>query len=269
MRRSRSPSQLRGASVDQNQVLPPVGEPQVGEVVAAVKNLVLQQYNTFKDVIEEHKEEVDDKFIKTSVKFQSKPIERQFEVNSEFLVLNRKIYRALKHQNLSKVKKLVKKQEEELVKHEQDLIIADESEFGWLTVAKIRDKKFLSSSLVKQINKVDALIAKAKSKNGQNSSGFARNQGQTPQRPTQNGGVVTKRAERKSPEEILHETAKRQRAGNCSFCSEAGHWYRECPAFWRKVSESRTAWQGQGISAQTQWQGQGNSAQTQSQPKEG
>ena len=76
----------------------------------------------------------------------------QFEVNAEILALNK-----------------------------QDLIIADESEFGWLTVAKIRDK------------------------------------------PQQQSSVITKRDGLKPPEEILHDIAKRQSAGNSSHCGRIGH----------------------------------------------
>ena len=227
-----------------------------------VRDLVLEQYNTFREVIDEHKEEVEYKLNKSNIKFSSKPIEKQFEVNSGLLELNRKIYRALKHKNTSKAKKLIKEQEKALVRHEEDLIIADESEFGWLTVSKIRDKKFLKSSLVKQITKVDELIAKAKKRNGASSQGYTKAQGQPfksvagqiGQFPPQfaQGQVVTKRPERKSPEEILHDIAKRTRAGNCSHCGESGHWFRECPVFWQKVGKSRATWQGHGSGGPSQ-----------------
>jgi len=252
------------------------------QVVKEVTDLVVTQYNNFKNAIEETKEEIDEKLTKSSVKFQNKPIERQYEVNSEFLAINKKVLKALKHRNTKKAKKLLKDQRKALEDHEQDLLVADSSEYGWLTVAKIRDKKFLSSSLVKKIHQVDSLLAKAKAKNGSSTQGYAKAPVYQSQKPNygawqqqngpwqlqngqwqqqqngawqprnygpwapQNGGVITKRQERKSPEEILHEVAKKTRAGNCSHCDGSGHWYRECPAFWTKVAESRVAWHGQG-----------------------
>ena len=56
---------------------------------------------------------------------------------------------------------MVREQEEELNEHEENLLIAEHSQYGWLTVSKIRCKK-LDSSIMKKIEQVDALIDMAK-----------------------------------------------------------------------------------------------------------
>ena len=88
------------------------------------------------------------------------------------------MHRAIKYKNTHNVKKLIKEQEKALVRYKEDLIIEDESEFGWLTSLKILDKKFLKSSIVKQIKKVDELMAKVKQRNGASFQGYLKTQGQ-------------------------------------------------------------------------------------------
>jgi len=193
--------------------------------------------------IKEHKEEVQEHLDKNNVKFRQKNLERQYQVNADLLRITHKAQRALKRKDLGKVKKQLAKLEDELINHEENLLIADESEFGWLTVSKIRDRKFLSSTLQKQITKVDAILARSKNNGPPVTGGAATfparvgSQGGPPQ------GVITRRPQQKSsPEELLADVAKRTRAGNCTFCGEPGHWYRECAPFWEKVKESRAAW---------------------------
>ena len=214
-----------------------------------MKSLMLEQFQEVNQTITDQKEELEEKFEKSTVKFAQKPLEKQFEINSNLLQTNHKIQKALRKKDFKKVKKLVKEQEEDLDKHEEDLLIADSSDHGWLTVSKIRDKKILNSSLVKKIHQVDALIEKAKNKNGGTSGANTRNPQSRQQfgsygyQQGSSGQVVMKRPEKKSsPEELLQSIAKTTRAGQCSFCLEPGHWYRECPGFWGKVKESRTAW---------------------------
>ena len=143
-------------------VLPPSGavvDP--AQMFGEMKDVVLKHFEEVHQTLAAQKEEMEEKFKKSSVPFTQKPIEKQFEVNARILALNHKIQKALKNKDYKRVKKLVREQEEELNEHEENLLIAEHSQYGWLTVSKIRCKK-LDSSIMKKIEQVDALIDMAK-----------------------------------------------------------------------------------------------------------
>ena len=199
-----------------------------------MKNLVLNKFQEVSQTITEQKEELEEKVTKSSIKFAQKPLEKQFDVKRSILSLNLRVQKALK-KDYKKAKKLVREEEELLLEHEEDLLIADSSQHGWLTVSKIRDKKFLNSSLVKKIAQVDSLIEKSWNGLDAQNSGRRQQYGSSQQyggwqQYGAQGSVVMKRPEKKSsPEELLLSVAKTTRAGQCSFCLEPGHWYRKCP----------------------------------------
>ena len=64
-------------------------------------------------------------------------------------------------------------------------------------------------------------------------------------KPYQKFFVTTSREpksfQKKSPEEVMQEAVKQNRAGQCSHSNAEGHFYRECPKFWEKVDETRKA----------------------------
>ena len=110
------------------------------QIFGEMKDVVLKHFEEVHQTLAAQKEEMEEKFKKSSVNFNQKPIERQFEVNARILALNHKIQKALKNKDYKRVKKLVREQEEELNEHEENLKIAEYSQHqhGWLTVSKIR-----------------------------------------------------------------------------------------------------------------------------------
>ena len=144
-----------------------------------------------------------------------------------------------------KAEKVLEDLQEDLELHQEDIIAADLSRNGWLTVSRLRNKSSLPSSLLKQIEKEDDAIDRWKRKssigrNGGNSSRF-----RTMDQGTFTNFVRTNRGakgfQKKSPEELMQEAVRQNRAGQCSHCSQEGHFYRECPSFWQKVHDSRKA----------------------------
>ena len=95
--------------------------------------MVTTQFARVQEQIKEQKEDTEEKFRQKSVTFKQKSIQRQYEVNSKFLNKVRKTYRALKKKDSRQVKKLLRSLENDLLDHEEDLLIADQSDNGWLT----------------------------------------------------------------------------------------------------------------------------------------
>ena len=132
------------------------------QIFGEMKDVVLKHFEEVHQTLAAQKEEMEEKLKKSSVNFTQKPIERQFEVNARILALNHKMQKVLKNKDYKRVKSLVREQEEELKEHQENLMIAEFSQHGWLTVSKIRGEKHLDSSVIKKIQKVDALIDMAK-----------------------------------------------------------------------------------------------------------
>ncbi len=202
--------------------------------VAQVPQLIKAQQEFLVDLITEHKHEIEGKIQSKKRKFGNKALEKQFEVNDSFKDLTARALAALKKNNRSKAKRLLKELRDSLQEHEEDLIIADTSPNGWLAVAKVRGRSDLPEEVRKKLEKADKEIWRARGY-GQPKRKFG-----AVQETGQGGDVRTKRPQQKfSPEELLHNAAKQVRAGTCSHCRGENHFYRECPDFWKKVKEAR------------------------------
>jgi hypothetical protein len=100
--------------------------------------LVQSQRGFLLDLISEHKAEVESKLQSRQRKFQSKQIEKQYEVNLGFKELVDKIQVKLRCGDLRQAEETLEKLSQDIEQHGEDLVIADTSQFGWLAVAKIR-----------------------------------------------------------------------------------------------------------------------------------
>ena len=94
--------------------------------------MVTAQFDRVQEQLKEQKEDTEEKFRQRAVTFKQKSIQRQYEVNSKFLNKVRKASRALKKRDTRQVKKLLRNLENDLLDHEEDLLIADQSDNGWL-----------------------------------------------------------------------------------------------------------------------------------------
>ncbi len=121
----------------------------------------------------------------------------------------------------------------QLETHAEDLVIADTSPHGWLAVAKVRAGTDLPKSLRKKLEQVDRELSAQKNRNGGPGKKFfgLQKEGQGP--------LLRRDGRRISPEEALSYASKQVRAGICTHCKKAYHYYRECPTFWQQVQESR------------------------------
>ena len=198
-----------------------------------VPDLIKAQQDFLVELISDHKQEIDSKLQVKQRRFQSKPLEKQAEVNAGFQDLVGKALSALKRGHKKKVKTVLKKLRGALEEHYQDLVIADTSPNGWLAVARLRNRSELPDDVRKKLEKVDKEIWRAKNYGPQKK--FVKFQGQG------NGGNVrTGRPQQKlSPEELLYNASRQIRAGTCSHCKKENHFYRECPEFWTEVQKSR------------------------------
>jgi hypothetical protein len=133
-----------------------------------------------------------------------------------------------------KAKELLDLLADNIEEHEQDLIIADSSPHGWLTVSKLCTTKELPKELRRQLAAIERDLAVQKTKRN---GGPGKKFGKFSQ---QSGESSSKGPERKySPEEAMFAAAKQIRTGKCSYCQKNGHFFRECPDFWGKVNQSR------------------------------
>jgi hypothetical protein len=201
-----------------------------------VQKIVESQQEILYKWLQDYKAEVDEKLQVKARRFSNKQIEKQFQVNSGFKDQAAKILTALHAGEVARAKEVAEALEEQLQEHEEDLIIADTSPHGWLAVARLRRGQELSKSLRKRLEQVDRELSNRRRFNGggprKKPFPFSR-AGQEP---------IVRRPEKKlSPEEALFQAGKQLRPGTCSHCQEGLHYYRECPAFWSKVQESRKA----------------------------
>jgi hypothetical protein len=204
--------------------------------VEKIANLVHSQQDFILDLISEHKAEVDSKLQTKTRKFQSRQIEKQYEINNGFKDLVEKALSKLKQRDLRHVEKLLEQLVKDIEKHAEDLIIADTSQFGWLAVSKIRGTEELPKNIRRRLEQVEKDLASQKNRqNGQARRKFPTVQG-AGQEP-----LIKRQDKRTTPEDALYYASKQLRTGTCSHCKKELHYYRECPAFWQKVQESRVA----------------------------
>ena len=225
----------------------------------AVKSLLAEQQNQIASLLAEQKQELLDKVEdrKSRHRFRQKRLEEQFGVNRDFLNIVKRASACLEKNYLEKLKNLLEELEIGLEEHEEDLICADLSRNGWLTVKRIRNKSSVSSDLLKKLEKEDDSIDRRKKRIGDGrfgirdpemdkppyKSNFRNDWNANKSRTDWTPKVVTSRTNgpKKSPEELLNETVKQTRAGRCGFCQREGHFFRECGRFWDKVDDQRKA----------------------------
>jgi hypothetical protein len=187
------------------------------------------------ELLSEHKAEIDSKLQSKQRKFGNKQIEKQYEINENFKEQAEKILAKVKAGENKRAEKLIANLVKDIEEHGEDLVIADTSPFGWLAVAKVRAATELPKNLRKRLEQVDKDLTAQRGKNGGARGKFSAvaRQGQEP---------VTRRGDRRlTPEEALYQAGRQVRHGTCSHCKKEYHYYKECPAFWTKVQESRAA----------------------------
>jgi hypothetical protein len=200
-----------------------------------VTALVETQQEYVFNLIAEHKAEVEAKLQARQRKFQSKQIEKQFEINTNFKEKAEKVLTKIQTGELKRAEDLATELIQDLEKHSEDLVIADTSQFGWLAVAKVRAATELPKALRKRLEQVDKDLAAQKTKYG----GPRRKVSQVSGAGAE--PVIRRADKRLTPEEALFQAGKQLRQGTCSHCKKELHYYKECPAFWSKVQESRLA----------------------------
>jgi hypothetical protein len=200
-----------------------------------VTALVETQQEYVFNLIAEHKAEVEAKFQSRQRKFQSKQIEKQFEINTGFKEKAEKALVKIQGRALKQAEDLVSELIQDLERHAEDLVIADTSQYGWLMVSKVRAATELPKALRKRLEQVEKDLSAQKNKNAGTRRNFLKISG-TSSEP------VTRRADKRiTPEEALFAAGKQLRQGTCSHCKKELHYNKECPAFWTKVQESRQA----------------------------
>jgi hypothetical protein len=200
-----------------------------------VPQLIKAQQDFLVELIADHKQEVDAKLQNKQRRFSSKALEKQYKISAGYKEQVDKALKAVRSDNKSRAKTVLKKLKKEITEHQEDLLIADTSPNGWLAVAKLRNRTELPSSIKKKLDKIDKEIWFSKKYGGPAKKKFGKIQGQGDR-----GDVRTSRPQQKlSPEELLFNASRQIRAGICSHCKKENHFYRECPDFWQKVQESR------------------------------
>jgi hypothetical protein len=199
--------------------------------VEELAKLVNQQRELMLELINDHRTELESKIDIKSRKFASRQIDKQYQVNSNFRELANKTVLALEAGEVQRATSVCKKLLEEIDRHGEDLIIADQSPHGWLAVAKVRSNQELPKSVRKKLAQVEKDLASRKA------GGTKR---KSEQFSRAGAGYSGRRTNQKlSPEEALHTAAKQIRPGLCSHCKKGLHFFRECPSFWQKVQDSR------------------------------
>jgi hypothetical protein len=199
--------------------------------IAEVKRTIEAQQEILFKLLSQHKEEVETKIQARTRRFGSKQIDKQYQVNENFRDLAGKVLEALEAGEVHRARENCKVLVEELDKHAEDLVIADQSPHGWLAVSKLRSGQELPKSVRKRLAQVEKELATRK--NGAPKRKFGQFSG------AGSNGPGRKPEKRLSPEEALTAAAKQIRPGLCSHCHKGLHFFRECPKFWQKVQDTR------------------------------
>ena len=127
----------------------------------------------------------------------------------------------------------------------EDLVIADSSKHGWLTVYKLRGSDTtIPSDVQKKVEKIETRLDREKTTRkeyGEKKKPYSR----YPRKVDQENGEIGQQqqagtARRKAgPEELMSYLTKTRRRGTCSHCQQEGHFFKECPKFWTDVSNQR------------------------------
>ena len=222
--RSRSPSRRRSVSVQDRS----------GNLdTHTFKTIIQKQQQKIEELLCSQRQELEEK-IDSKSNFRQKRNERQYSFNTKVLNLLERAKKLMKDDDKKSALYEIKEAIQVLQTQNEDILIADSSKFGWLTVSKFRGKEKLPSSIQKQIQKIDNNLDKYASKPNYKKGGH-KNFRQTNSQST----VQTNRQTRKGPEETLQYLKTRKRSGLCTFCSETGHFWKECASYWSEVNKSR------------------------------
>ena len=232
-RRSRSRSRSRSESVYRRNISTTAYDESTSRNTELVSILNDQQEKVF-EIISAQKEEIDDLRENLGVSFKSKAIEKQFQLNQKIIKDLKKIKKNLKKGKYNSASDQVKKLLNNCEEHKEDLLIADSSKFGWLTVHQLRGKSNLPSDLMKKVEKIDSKLSKERKPEQNGWKRRDQKSGQVLERETRQFG-----RRKAGPEETLQFLKKSKRYGTCSHCQEEGHFFRECAKFWAEVSEQR------------------------------
>jgi 23S rRNA U2552 (ribose-2'-O)-methylase RlmE/FtsJ len=175
--------------------------------VKKIEELVESQQQFMLELLSEHRAEVESKLQVKQRKFGSKQIEKQYEVNTGFKEIAEKILHKVRSKDHKKAAALTEKLIKELEQHEEDLVIADTSQFGWLAVAKIRGTAELPKAVRKRLEQVERDLAAQRNRNGGARKITQQFQGGS-QEP-----IIRRNDRRFTPEEALYNSGKQIRTG--------------------------------------------------------
>ena len=122
-----------------------------------VASLLERQQEFVHDLVADYKEEIQELLDTNSRNFRSKALEKQYTHNQKVLVKSKKILKLLRKDKVRKAKDLVKDLIGVLEDHSEDLIVADTSRHGWLTVHQLRGGDKLSSNLQRKIERSSSI----------------------------------------------------------------------------------------------------------------
>ncbi len=200
--------------------------------VNQVKQLMDEQQNNLLQILGNHKDDIDDLVASKTKKFRKPSIEKQHQFNAQILHLLNRVKKEHKKGHSETVASLIKEALSKLENQQADLLVADQSKYGFLTVNLLRGNTELPSSIAKKVEKIESRLDKTH-------QDYER--GKKPSKPldTKTGGRFEHRR-KQGPEQLLQQLQRRTREGKCSHCEQDGHFFRECPKFWQEVSDART-----------------------------
>ena len=160
-------------------------------IIRFVREIVNEQQETIADLLSEQRRELLGKVdSKKKHRFRSRILEKQYEVNENFAYIAKSCLDALEKGKLKKAEEHLKDLNEELEEH-NDIIAADLSKHGWLTVTRLKNKSGISKNLLKRLEKEDDAIDRWRRKEGTGS--FQARPRQMEGKPYQNFFVKTSR----------------------------------------------------------------------------
>jgi len=201
--------------------------------VSQVKALIEEQQANLLDILSSHKEEIDQNLDSKSKIFKKPGIGKQFNFNSEVLTTLVKCKKDLKKSRFDSCTNKLKETIKKLETQQSDLIVADQSRYGFLTVSMLHGNAAIPKGVAKKVERIENQLDKtlpADKKHGGNPK-------DNKKRDTKSSGRFDRR--KQGPEELLQDLKKRTREGKCGHCGENGHFFRECPSFWQSVCEAR------------------------------
>ena len=122
--------------------------------VSQVKELMNEQQNSLLEILGHHREDVDELISSKTKKFRKPAIEKQHLFNSSMLQLLQRIKKEHKKQHFESAYTIIKEAISKLENQQSDLLIADQSKYGFLTVNLLHGNTELPSSVAKKVEKI-------------------------------------------------------------------------------------------------------------------